>query len=753
MSERQRASHERRATSQARPRNERNVKWNPATWVSLRPNGIGLQKPNHYGDMVKVAWDNRRHPKLAWDILSKGVCDGCALGVAGFHDWTIDGVHLCTTRLRLLKLNTADAVPEAALADVANLRTMDGTQLRELGRLAHPMRRRRGERGFTRITWNDALGAATARMGGDRTAIFLTSRGVTNETYYVCGKAARAMGIASVDSAARVCHAPSTVALKETIGAAATTCSFVDVLESDLIVLIGSNPATNQPVFMKYLYEAKRKGTKVVVVNPYLEPGLERYWVPSSPESALFGTKICDLHVPVMPGGDVAFCNAVVKELIRRGAVDQSFIDERTTGWDELATWLATLDLDELLARAGVDRATLDAFVDLYAEAPAAILVWSMGITQRRESVDGVKAIVNVGLARGNVGRDGAGLMPIRGHSGVQGGAEMGAYSTALPGGVAVTSESAEKLAVLWGFDVPDHVGLTAPEMVDAAERGDLDVLYLAGGSFLDVLPDPDRVRAALESVPVRVHQDIVLSEQMLLDPPQGGEVILLPAATRYEQEGGGTETTTERRIVYSPPIAVDRIGEARSEWRIFADLAKCVRPDLASAFSWADGDALRREIAEVVPLYTGIETLRATGDEVQYGGRHLAIDRAVFSVTDVEPPRLGPGEFEVTTRRGKQFNSMVHGDVDPLNGAHRDEILLSHKDAKRLGLDDGDPIVLRSSTGILRGRVRREKLPAGSIQVHWPEGNVLIESGPEHREPRSNVPDYTAIVTLERAQ
>ena len=150
------------------------------------------------------------------------------------------------------------------------------------------------------------------------------------------------MGIANVDSAARVCHAPSTSALKETIGAAATTCSFDDVLESDLIVLIGSNPATNaQPVFMKYLYEAKRNGTKVVVVNPYLEPGLERYWVPSSLESALFGTKICDLHVPVPPGGDVAFANAVLKELMASGAIDKQFIDEKTTGFDEVATALA----------------------------------------------------------------------------------------------------------------------------------------------------------------------------------------------------------------------------------------------------------------------------------------------------------------------------------------------------------------------------------------------------------------------------
>jgi hypothetical protein len=249
------------------------MSWNRASWVSLRPNGIGLQKPNHYGDMAKVAWENRRHPKLAWDILSKGVCDGCALGVAGFHDWTIEGVHLCTTRLKLLSVNTADAMEDGALLDAERLTALDGAQLRALGRLAHPMRRRTGERGFSRITWDEALDTLADRIrqaGGDRTAMYVTSRGITNETYYVAGKAARAMGIASVDSAARVCHAPSTVALKDTIGAAATTCSFTDVLESDLVVLIGANPANNQPVFMKYLYEAKRDGTKVVVVNPYL---------------------------------------------------------------------------------------------------------------------------------------------------------------------------------------------------------------------------------------------------------------------------------------------------------------------------------------------------------------------------------------------------------------------------------------------------------------------------------------------------
>lgn len=730
----------------------------PRGWVGLSPNGLGQQKPNHFGDMAKIAWKVRRRRKDAWKILTEGVCDGCALGVAGLHDWTLDGVHLCTTRLNLLPMNVAEPIDHDLLADVAPLRRKRSEELRELGRLTRPMRRRRGEPGFRPVSWDEAMDAvadAIGEAGPQRTAIYLTSRGLTNETYYVAGKAARAMGVANIDSAARTCHAPSTIGLKQTIGVAASTCSMQDVLETDLVVLWGTNVANNQPVFTKYLYLAKQRGTKVVVINPYLEPGLERYWVPSNVESALFGTKLCDLHVPVRPQGDVAFANAVVKALIERDAVDRDFVDAHTEGWDDLVAHLATLDVDDLLDVAGVDRPTFDAFVDLYAGAAGAILIWSMGITQHRQGVDGVRSIVNVGLARGNVGRDGAGLMPIRGHSGVQGGAEMGAYATALPGGDPVDPEHATAWSDRWGFEVPSAPGLTAPEMVDAAERGDLDVLYLDGSNLLEILPDPERVAAALGSVGLRVHQDVIVTSQMLVD---GHDVILLPAATRYEQDGGGTSTTTERRIAFSPQI-LDPPELARSEWRIFADLASRVRPELAPAFEWVDNRALRTEIAQNVPMYAGIEDLAESGDAVQYGGRHLCANgafptpsgRGRFSAVDVRPTELAPGEFFCSTRRGKQFNSMIYAQVDPLTGAAREDVYLDEHDARTIGIGPGDRVRLTSATGSFEGSARLVRLAHRSVQVHWPEGNVLLGGSPHEREPQSRIPDYNAVVTIER--
>jgi molybdopterin-dependent oxidoreductase alpha subunit len=729
-------------------------------WVGFKPYGAGETKPNHYAEIVRTVWENRRNLRYAWRILRKGVCDGCALGVAGFHDWTISGVHLCTTRLNLLQVNTMGAADPARLADVESLRALDGRALRDLGRLPYPMVRHRGDAGFRRVTWDAALDLVAGRIreaGPDRFGLYLTARGLTNETYYVAQKVVRFLGSPNIDNAARVCHAPSTNTLKSAIGVGATTISYTDLIDTDLVVLFGSNVANAQPVVMKYLYLARKRGARVAVVNPLREPGLERYWVPSNFESALFGTRMADEFFSVHTGGDIAFLNGVLKVLIADDGVDREFVGAHTAGFDELEAELERESFEDLERASGASRDDMERFARMYAAAPTAVLVWSMGITQHEHGSDNVRAIVNLALARGNVGRAGAGLMPVRGHSGVQGGAEMGAYATALPGGVPVDHANAAALSETWGFDVPNRPGLTAAEMMEAAGRGDLDVLYSSGGNFLDVLPDPDRTRAALERVPLRVHQDIVVSSQMLVDP--GETVVLLPAATRYEQRDGGTETTTERRIAFSPEIAGHHVGEARSEWEIFVDLARRADPARAHLVDFESGQAIRDEIASVVPMYEGIETLAETGDAVQWGGARLCEgpDGPSFPTPDgkahfspVRPP-AGPdpeaGRFRLATRRGKQFNTMVFKTSDPLTGARRDSLLMAPEDAARLDLDAGALVLVRSGHGEVRARVHLAGLRPGNVQMHFPEANALVPAGPRDRE--SGVPDFNAIVEI----
>jgi predicted molibdopterin-dependent oxidoreductase YjgC len=331
----------------------------------------------------------------------------------------------------------------------------------------------------------------------------------------------------------------------------------------------------------------------------------------------------------------------------------------------------------------------------------------------------------------------------------------MGAYATALPGGVPVTPEHAQRLAGLWGFPVPDRRGMTAPEMIDAAAEGRLDVLFAVGGNFMEVLPDPVFARTALARLPVRAHMDIVLSSQMLLDPAD--VVVLLPAATRYETPGGVTQTSTERRVIFSPEIPGRRIGEARPEWEVFMDLARRVRPDLADRLRFDGTPAIREEIARAIPFYDGIQGLARAGDQFQYGGRRLCAGwrfptpdgKARFSVVPLPARRVPDGAFVVATRRGKQFNSMVQERRDALTGAAREAVLMNREDAARLGLRDADRVLLRSATGEFRGRVRIAPVRPGNLEVHWPEGNALIDR--RRRSPEAGIPDYTAVVWVER--
>jgi molybdopterin-dependent oxidoreductase alpha subunit len=747
---------------------------------SAVPFGLGQVKPKHFRDMAAVAWKNRDNLAYAWKVLSRGVCDGCALGVAGFHDWTIPSIHLCMTRLNLLRLNTMPALDAKLLENVARLERCDNARLRELGRLPYPMVREKNAPGFRRLTWEEALGRIATRIRASeprRLAFYLTSRGVTNEVYYVAQKVARYLGTNNVDNAARLCHSPSTAAMKHALGVAATTCSYKDWYGTDLLIFFGSNPANDQPVATKYLHEAKKLGTKVVLVNPYREPGMERYWVPSTLSSAAFGTDIMDYWFPVSTGGDIAFLCGVLKVLIREGWLDRDFIQNHTAGFEALEAELAKLDFAGLETQAGLDGESMREFAALIHAAKTAVLVWSMGVTQHAFGGDTVQMILNLGLTKGFVGRDKCGLMPIRGHSSVQGGAEMGAYSTAFPGGKPLNAENAAALAQLYGFPVPDGPGLTAPAMVEAAARGELELLYCLGGNFLRTLPEPDHVHRALANMPMRVHQDIILTDQMFI--PAREEVILLPAKTRYEQDDGGTETSTERRIMFSPEIP-RQVGEARAEWKILRDLAAAVYPERAQSLGCGTGWQIREEIARVIPFYEGVQNLKETGDAVQYGGPHLCAGwkfptpdgKAHFLAVPLPASKTTPGlgvrqssgalavqrvgsraavpaRFIVSTRRGKQFNSLVYAEVDPLNGAPRDAVLMSREDAAELQLQQNERVLLSNEIGQFEGRVFLAPLARHNLQIHWPEGNVLIKRG--LTDPAGGIPDYNAQVTVKR--
>lgn len=743
----------------------------PDLWVSKVPFGLGKIKPHHIRDTVKVAWENRDNLPYATRILTQGVCDGCALGVAGLKDQTLTGPHLCTTRLNVLRLNTMGAIkPDILHQPIEKLREMDSTELRKLGRIPYPLIRRPGDDRFERLTWDDALDIIAEKyqtIDPKQAAFYLTSRGITNESYYVAGKMARFIGTNNIDNASRICHSPSKTALQRSIGVGASTCNYKDWIGTDVLLFWGSVAANNQPVSTKYMYAAKRKGTKIIIINPHYEPAMEQYWIPSNMESALFGTKLADDIYQVNIGGDIAFMHGIMKhwfEMEERepgSAINHSFVQSHVNGLEELREKVLAYEWDILEKSSGLSKERMEELAIILAKSNSAVFVWSMGLTQHRFGTDNISQVANLALLRGFLGREHCGLMPIRGHSGVQGSGEMGADPFVLPGGN-MDEENRARVEKVWKFPIPtwqgDIVGVSLENAVLPENHArKLKLYYMSGGNFLETMPNPDFVKECLESVDLRVHQDIILNTSTLVDAKEA--VIVLPAMTRYEQPGGGTSTSTERMVYFSPEIKGPRIEEARSEWEIYVDLAKRIKPDQAHLIDFPDAASIREEIALAAPNYDGIQQLKEKGDVFQWGGAWLCED-AICPTADgngnlitVEIPELRKpeGHFYVTSRRGKQFNSMIYGEKDPFTDADRYDIFINEEDATALKIQEGDAIVAYNKHGMMNGRAKFADIKSTNIAVFWPEGNDILPEGVY--ESFAGIPEYNVAVIIEKAE
>ncbi|ERN52966.1 FdhF/YdeP family oxidoreductase [Alkalihalophilus marmarensis] len=744
----------------------------PKHWVSPIPFGLGKVKPKHIRDSMKIAWENKDNIGYATRILTKGVCDGCALGVSGMFDQTLKGPHMCTTRLNVLRLNTAPAIDEEILhSDIDELRKYDSKELRKLGRIPYPLIRRKGERKFSRLTWDDAMDMIADKMkqlNPRQYGFYLTSRGITNESYYVAAKTARFLGTNNIDNASRICHSPSKTALKRSIGVGASTCNYQDWFGADVLLFWGSVASNASPVSTKYMLEAKKRGAKIIVINPYKEPAMDKYWVPSNVESALFGTKLADDFYQVNIGGDIAFMQGIMKHWFEMEAIDpgsainHEFVQQHVNNFKELRDHVQTQSWEEIVKSSGITKERIIELAVLLAKSENAVYAWALGLTMHAFASDNISQVANLALLRGHLGRKYNGLMPFRGHSSVQGSGEMGADPFVLPGGDFV-EENINRMEKIWGFEIPkwqgDVVGVTLENIVlpEDHERK-IKLYYMSGGNFLETMPDPDFIEKALSELEIRVHQDIILNTSTLVDAKEA--VIVLPAKTRYEQDGGGTSTSTERMVYFSPEIEgnKNRIEEARSEWKIYVDLAHRVKPETAHLVDFKTGQEIRNEMAVANPNYEGVQDLKKQGDVFQWGGAWLCEDGICptpdgrGSLIPVEIPDMGKkeGNFVLTTRRGKQFNSMVYKETDPFNNAERYDVLINAKDAQELRIAQGEGVVIYNDFGVFQGKAKYADITSGNLGVHFPEGNFLLPKG--RYEKLAKIPDYNVAVKVEKA-
>ncbi|HEX7230115.1 MAG TPA: molybdopterin-dependent oxidoreductase, partial [Candidatus Binatia bacterium] len=467
-----------------------------------------------------------------------------------------------------------------------------------------------------------------------------TPHGRTNEIYYAFQKLARILGSNNIALSSHRSRDDAVSGLKCTLGYGAPTCSLSDWIGTELLIIFGADGLSDFPLTKKYLRRARKAGTRIIAVTSLTQAKTESDW-PSLARSKVQGKNSIPYRFQLRAGGEIAFINGILKTLIANDQIDLEFIDKHTARFDTLREGLKTQSWEMIESCAGVSRSAMQEFAIRYGAARSAVFVYTTAFTDCEFATAKVKAIVNLALARGMLGREKCGIMPIGAQSGAQAGGECGAEPDQFPGFFSVNENNARRLSNLWRHPVPSNPGLTLPEMMDAAYARQINFFYFLGGDPLGTSPDDSYAAEALSRVPVRIYQDLVLKPSMLLEPIDA--VLVLPAQTRYEQRTGGTCTSTERRIRFTPELAGHKIGESRPEWEILSVIGRKSMPNGELLFPFHNSQAIREEMSRVMPIYQGIEKLTKEGDQLQWGGPQLYRDgfkimpgnRALFSALE----------------------------------------------------------------------------------------------------------------------
>ncbi len=685
-------------------------------------------------------------------IASNNACKTCALGMGGQRGGMRNEAgsfpEVCK---KSVQAQAADMQPpiDDAFVRTHDVRTLEGwtsRQLEHAGRLGFPMLWREGDTHLRRIDWDEALRIAADAFRAttpDRTFFYASGRS-SNEAGFLLQCFARVYGTNNVNNCSYYCHQASSVALGDAIGSGTATVVLDDLALADCAVVIGANPASNHPRLITQLVELRRRGGRVIVVNPYREPGLVRFRVPSDWRSIVLGSEVSDLYLQPHVGSDVALLLLLLRGMIERGGVDAAFVDAHTTGWQAVRDHAMALDRDALVAACGVSRGDVARAVDILLRARRGIMAWAMGITQHVHGVDNVQAIVNLALARGWVGRPGTGLLPIRGHSNVQGVGSVGVTP-------AVKAEFASRLSALYGVALPDGPGLHTMASVEAAAEGRIDAAVLLGGNLFAATPDRAWARAALQRIGTTVYVATKLNESHVHG--RGRTHLVLPALARDEEHECTTQESMFSYVRLSEGGATAASPEMRSEVEILTALAKAVLP--AGPFDWGrwtDHAAIRSAIAEVVPGYREIGDIDRTRAEFHVGGRAFheprfatADGRARMRPTPVPAFAPAAGEFRLMTLRSEgQFNTVVYEDEDVYRGNdRRDVVMMNADDAATLGVVADARVRVENAVGAIEARVRLAPLPPGNLAMYYPEANVLV---PRAVDARSATPAFKSL-------
>ena len=629
------------------------------------------------------------------------------------------------------------------------------------GRLTHPMLRREGAEHYVPVSWEEAIGLLARELStldSPDEAVFYTSGRTSNEAAFLYQLLARAYGTNNLPDCSNMCHESSGVALTSTIGIGKGSVSLDDVYAADLIVVVGQNPGTNHPRMLTALEKAKRNGAAIVAVNPLPEAGLLRFKNPQTVRGLLGkGTVLADAHLPIRIGGDLALFQWIGRRLVEWDAVDAAFVAEHTEGFEAYASHVREVDESVVRTATGLSIEDVDALAGRFASAERVIVCWAMGLTQHREAVATIQEIVNVQLLRGMIGKPGAGLCPVRGHSNVQGDRTMGIYEH--------PPAWAGRLGEEFGFPVPEKPGTHTVDAIRAMRDGRAKVFVGLGGNFAAATPDTPVTEAALRNCRLTVQISTKLNRSHVVC---GRTALILPTLGRTELDvrGTGPQFVTVEDSMSAVHASRGRLKPASEE--LLSEVAILCRLGgalLGDGLPWKefaeDYRLIRERIARVVPGFERYEERVAgsAGFVLPHPPRDSRTfttpsGRAVFTVSGLSAIEIPEGRLLLQTLRSHdQYNTTIYGLDDRYRGIRngRKVVLVNPEDLAELGLADGDAVDIHSEweDGVDRHvhgfRVVAYPTARGCAATYFPEANPLVPL--DSTAKRSHTPVSKAIV------
>jgi molybdopterin-dependent oxidoreductase alpha subunit len=635
---------------------------------------------------------------------------------------------------------------------IDQLRQFSPREMEHAGRITTPLLLAPGDTHYKPIGWDDAFGRIESKLKKtepDRSFFYFSGRS-SNEAGFLLQLFARIYGTNHINNCSFYCHQASGVGLTGSLGTGTATVELESLDHCDLFFLIGANPSSNHPRLLTKLKNIRKRGGKVIVINPVVEKGLVEFRVPSDPMSLLFGSKIASDYVQVRPGGDLALLSGLAKTILDKGQINSDFIESATEGFERFKKNIQELSWDDIELGSGISRQEIESIGQQYIGAQNVVFGWCMGITHHAHGTASVQSIVNLALLRGMVGKKHAGLLPIRGHSNVQG---MGSMAVTPTLKKAVFDRMTDE-----GVSVPTTKGYDTLACIQAAQNSDMDFAFCLGGNLYGSNPDSSATAAAFSKIDTVVYASTTLNTGHAWGT--GKETIILPVLARDEEKQSTTQESMFSFVRLSDG-GINRHQSLKSEVEVISAIASRVLGN-DKLFNWGeleDHNSIRKIISRIIPGYEHIKNIGTTKDEFHIPGRILHTPtfptesgKAKFiyhSIPNLKP--LKEDELQLLSVRSEgQFNTVVYEDEDLYRGQDRRNVVLMNKnDMDRLGFIKDDRVIVKSKTGVLDNILARPfDIKKGAVLMYYPEVNSLVS---QEVDPQSRTPSFkSTLVTVQ---